>query len=61
MDGAIELHRLAVEDPAQLERRKEEIMVAIVNATCSFKRCKSSLRSWINSVFPECFQSIVAM
>ena len=35
MDGAIELHRLAVEDPAQLERRKEEITVAIVNATCS--------------------------
>ena len=36
-DGALELHRLAVEDSAQLERRKEEITVAIVNATCSFK------------------------
>ena len=33
--GAIELHRLAVEDPAQLERRKEEITVGIINATCS--------------------------
>ena len=33
--GAIELHRMAVEDLAQLERRKEEIKTAIINATCS--------------------------
>ena len=35
--GPIELHRLVVEDPAQLKRRKEEITVAIVNATCSLE------------------------
>ena len=34
-NGAIELHRLAWQDPAQLERRKEEITVEIINATCS--------------------------
>ena len=35
LTGAIELHRLAWEDPAQLERRKEEITSAIIDATCS--------------------------
>ena len=35
LSGAIELHRLAVDDPAQLERRKEEITAAIINTTCS--------------------------
>ena len=34
-DGAIELHRLAMEDPVQLRRRAEEITVDIINATCS--------------------------
>ena len=34
LSGATELHRLAVEDPAQLERRKEEITAEIINATC---------------------------
>ena len=35
LTGAIELHRLAVADPSQLERRKEEITMAIINSTCS--------------------------
>ena len=35
LTGATELHRLAVEDPVQLERRAEEIMRAILDATCS--------------------------
>ena len=30
------MHRLVVEDAAQLERRKEEINDAIVNSTCNF-------------------------
>ena len=34
--GAIELHRLVVDDRAQLVRRKEEITKAIIDATCSF-------------------------
>ena len=38
LSGAIELHRLALEDPAQLERRKEEITTAILNSTCSITR-----------------------
>ena len=33
--GAIELHRLAKKDCAQLEKRKEEITEAIINSTCS--------------------------
>ena len=35
LTGAIELHRLALEDPVQLERRAEEITVEIINSTCS--------------------------
>ena len=35
LTGAIELHRLAIEDPAQLEKRKEEITMEIINTTCS--------------------------
>ena len=35
LTGAIELHRLAVEDLEQLKKRAEEINEAIVNATCS--------------------------
>ena len=34
LTGAIELHQLVLKDPAQLERRKEEITTAIINATC---------------------------
>ena len=34
--GAIELHRLAVLDFDELERRKDEITEDIVNATCSY-------------------------
>ena len=36
LTGGIVLHRLVVEDAAQLERRKEEINDAIVNSTCNF-------------------------
>ena len=35
LSGAIELHRLAVDDFAQLSRRAEEISEAIVDAYCS--------------------------
>ena len=35
LTGAIELHRLAVEDLEQLKKRAEEINEAIANATCS--------------------------
>ena len=35
LSGAIELHRLALEDRAQLERREEEITAEIIDATCS--------------------------
>ena len=35
LSGAIELHRLTLEDPAQLKRRGEEITAAIINSTCS--------------------------
>ena len=34
LNGATELHRLAVEDFVQLERRTEEIKEANINATC---------------------------
>ena len=34
LTGAIELHQLVLKDPAQLERRKEEITAEIINATC---------------------------
>ena len=36
LTGGIVLHRLVVEDPAQLERRKEEINDAIINSNCLF-------------------------
>ena len=35
LTGAIELHRLALEDFAQLERRAEQINEVIINTTCS--------------------------
>ena len=35
LTGAIELHRLVLDDPDQLKRRKEEITEAMINATCS--------------------------
>ena len=35
LEGAIELHRLTVEDFAQLERRAEEITEEIIDATCT--------------------------
>ena len=35
LTGAIELHRLAVEDLDQLKKRVDEINAEIVNATCS--------------------------
>ena len=35
LQGAIELHRLVVEDFDELKRRAEDIDEAIVNATCS--------------------------
>ena len=34
LTGAIELHQLVLKDPAQLERRKEEITAEIIDATC---------------------------
>ena len=34
--GAIELHRLAVLDFEELQKRKDEITEDIVNATCSY-------------------------
>ena len=35
LNGAIELHRLAVEDYEQLEKQKDEITSGIINSACS--------------------------
>ena len=43
LTGAIELHRLVVEDLAQLEKRKGEITVEIINSTCSVTRDDGSI------------------
>ena len=42
--GAIELHRLVLEDYSQLKRRAKEITEAIINATCSIRHGSKEVR-----------------
>ena len=43
-EGAIELHRLVVEDFTQLERRAEEIDEAVIDATCTVEDIGEEVR-----------------
>ena len=59
LKGATELHRLALEDFSQLERRAEEIDEAIVNATCTimdgyYKEAGSAPSTQVTPLFLAC-------
>ena len=59
LKGATELHRLALEDFSQLERRAEEIDEAIVNATCTimdgyYKEAGSAPSIQVTPLFLAC-------
>ena len=41
LTGAIELHRLVLEDYDQLEKQKDEITSTIIDSTCSFNMGRS--------------------
>ena len=54
LSGVIELHRLAVDDPAQLERRMEEITTTIINSTCSMKFNDILYKEVRQALLPNC-------
>ena len=51
LEGAIELHRLVVEDFDELKRRAEDIDEAIVNATCSLNGWLLEVSQSLSSIF----------